>query len=259
MFLSDKALHLFLQSNLSIDQMENYLTGKPVDCQDCDATRTIMNGDDSPKDGIEQRNLICRLSWKSSLENISKLQEISEDTEHSSVDSDVARISGDEQSIATANVPVRRVHGDVIVTRGGGSKLEEKSAREFETCTSTPARSSLDQDEHGSYSERNYDQGKSLTSSLTEDQQDFQRTEGCKAIEETAPSGSPMPFRYIFVDSDDSTSDIEDPNSSFSIVGGTSPERPTAVSRTTLSACSLPDTSRSGLIAAVPLTRSPTL
>ena len=45
MFLSDKALHLFLQSNMSVKQIENYLSGQPVELDGhCPVADELIHG-----------------------------------------------------------------------------------------------------------------------------------------------------------------------------------------------------------------------
>ena len=261
-FLSDKALHLFLQSNLSVEQMENYLTGKPVDCDDCLDNRKIMNCDDSPNIGKDQRSLICRLSWKSSLENIPKLQEITEDTEHSSAGSEASRRAiVDEEQAAAAYVAFKRTTTN---SDGGsdGEKSENIMSSEYDICSSVPDEGSTDQDELCNNSEEGYFQEKSFSDSLPEDQQDSRLTRSCQDLQSSELSCSPMPIVSALTpdsDSDYSTLNIGDAGSSTGIAGATPPERPAVSNSSIFSVRSLPDTSTYGFIAAVPIVRSPSL
>lgn len=257
-FLSDKALHLFLQSNLSVEQMENYLTGKPVDCDDCIDNRKIMNCEDSPNIGKDQRSLICRLSWKSSLDNTPKLQEISEDTENSAGSEASRRVTADEEQAAAPYMAFKRMTTN---DDGGsdGEKSEDIVSREYEICS---YEGSTDQDELCTNSEEGCSQEKSFSDSLPEDQQDSQLTSSCNDMEPSELSCSPMPIVSALTpnsDSDYSTLNIGDTSSCTGVIGNTPPERPTVSDSTIFSVRSLPDTSTYGFIAAVPIVRSPSL
>ena len=225
--------------------MENYLTGKPVESQDCVVTRRIMNCDENPTDGMEQRSLICRLSLKSSLENVSKMQDISEDSEHSSSSWEPTRT--EEQSVIVVDDDMTCKTTDESEDAISDSEnCEEKLSHQYRASSSSSAEGTS--------------QGSSLTNSLMEDKQDSRCTENFQATEGLESSSSPVPIMCTFTsdsDSNDTTSDIGDPNSSFSIIESTPPIIQTILSRTIPSASSLPDTSKCGFIAAVPIIRSP--
>ena len=225
--------------------MENYLTGKPVDCQDCVVTRRIMNCDENPTDGIEQRSIVSKLSLKSSLENLqSKMQEISEDSEHS-YSSSWETMRPEEQPIVVAGVSRERTYENEDAI-SDSEKGEGKLPHQYGSCSS----SSTEGASHGG----------SLTNSLVEDKQGSKCPENCQASKSLESSSSPLPIMYTFTsdsDSDDSTLDVGDPDSSFSIIESTAPKIRTVLNHTVPSASSLPDTSKHGFIAAVPIIRSP--
>lgn len=259
-FLSDKALHLFLQSNLSIRQIENYLTGKPVECDDCSvAARRIMNDGEMQAGIMDQRSLLQRLSWKSSLENISTLHRIAEDSEQSSV-------GHGKEGRSISNSDGGNSNGVLVGEQHNGSAGDHSFV--YESCSSSEGQaSSLDADKVISIEV-------GLSNSLTEDQQHLQcpKSQGQSPTAETTNSvdfaDSSRPVMYTFSsgsDTESSGSEKGDPNSSFSIIGSAgssnlseTPELdPKDLYTTGSPQVSVPDISGRGFLQAVPIVPSP--
>ena len=262
-------MHLFLQSSLTIKQMENYLTGKPVDCHDCIATRRIMNEDENPAEGLEQQSFSRRLSWKSSLENVSMLQKISEDNEQSSAGSDVTRSSVDRGSISGSKVEHRHTNSseDRREYSEGNSNSESHKYESFSSFTAKP---DLKQNgfENGDKLDKEIEASpcprESFSSSLTEDQQHLESSKNDQGsslrssdLSDYPSSSRPIMYEFTDSDSEESTSENGDPNSSFSVIGSSSPESLITSDQNGSSVNSLNDTYGRGFIAAVPIIRSP--
>lgn len=257
-FLSDKALHLFLQSNLTVKQIENYLTGKPVDFDNCPAsTRRIMNDSESVTSRLEQRSLMRRTSWKSSLENIETLQRISEDSEQSSVSSEVTVAGATRRSTSGSQSECNGTNGNGDQVRENNSQgtgddgpFRYESFSSLSAVTDSSQNDSTSQD--GEVNAEEPSDGK-ISNSLTEDQQHLQCAKSAQdsllgvARSPDYPK-STRPIMYSF-DSDsgseDSTTSDDGPESNYSVIDGS----PTG-------AC-IPDVSDRGFMAVVPIIRSP--
>ncbi|XP_065072001.1 sorting nexin-10A-like [Rhopilema esculentum] len=222
-FLSDKALHLFLQSNLSVKQIENYLTGKPVDDNDCVTTQKIMNDNgNSLQEEVDPPGLS-----RSSTENITSLQRITEDSENcSSIDSDTVICFGSEDSSPVANV----VEGST--RRGLNGQKDNFICESFSS-----AKKHTNEDTVGSA-------GSDMSQTCSPSDLDF--------VFHKPVYGSTMSCRT------DKSEELEDIDSGTCFIESKPMECPPkfSLSVDTLSVGSSPEVSDRGLIAAVPIIQS---
>ena len=290
MFLSDKALHLFLQSNLNIKQIENYLTGKPVDGNDSMNTDSLL--DDTGN--VRENNLKDANKGRTMLDSVSSLQRISEDSESrtsTSSEADVVRNEATQnegsQNEATpsqakfsispkeppgmfeyeslSSLPDSKIDGRLQDETGGnGSSSSEFSSGYF---VSTPDLSDFEQQ----------DENKAKEQTITENEAESQGNLSNVVIERSASKidnfdskeadvcdGEICKKKNISTDSGagsseeefEAISDIGDTNSSFGVIGSQSSNNSMASpSEGSPLACNS-DYMERGFIAAVPIKQS---
>ena len=279
MFLSDKALHLFLQSNLNIKQIENYLTGKPVDGNDSMNTDSLLDNTGS----VRENNLKEVNKGRTCLDSVSSLQRISEDSESRTSTSSEAEVMRNEatqdeasQNEATpsqalfsispkdppamfeyeslSSLPDSKIDGRLQDETGGnGSSSSEFSSGYF---VSTPDLSDFEQQDENKVKEQEITENEVERSAAKIDNVDRKvadvcEGEICKKKNISTDSGTGSSEEEF-----EAISDIGDTNSSFGVIGSQSSNSSMASpSEGSPLACNS-DFMERGFIAAVPIKHS---